>query len=377
MALFAVILGSAGQDANIIEAVEASAFEYGIVPYVPRTNTYMIDATAKEMLAKADALLPGGGETVDAALLDLCPNCRVVTANAVGYQGIDLDECAERGIWACNTPVYELRDATADSALLLLLAATRKARASLQLCLRSAEGWDWVTMRKIMGNSPTGKTIGIVGMGRIGQMLAHKTSTALAMKVIYFDTNPTPAVRTAPPIVPYHEAGFTKASSLAELLGQSQYVTTCTNLTPANVGLFGEREFAAMQPGSYFVNTSRGKLVDEVALAAALHSGHLSGAGLDVFEEEPLISAALISHPNVFMTPHVSSACVETRRAMSAQATANGLRVLHDGLAPHTPLNFATRNLPQAELDRVGAYLADEFPFDKRYARLRNAASKL
>ena len=177
--------------------------------------------------------------------------------------------------------------------------------------------------------------------------------------------------------MPYTEAGFRKASSLAELLSQSQYVATCTNLTPANVGLFGKREFAAMQPGSYFINTSRGKLVDEASLAAALHSGHLAGAGLDVFEEEPLISPALISHPNTFLTPHVSSACVETRRAMSAQATANGLRVLRDGLAPHTPLNFATRDLPPAELDRVGAYLADEFPFDPRYSGLQKAASKL
>jgi hypothetical protein len=115
--MLCVVLGSAGDDAQIQEAWAASEFEWARVPYHPRSNDYVLDEAARELLGRASILVPGGGETVDDALLSLCPNVAVVAANAVGYQGIDLDACARRGVWASNTPVFELRDATADSAM--------------------------------------------------------------------------------------------------------------------------------------------------------------------------------------------------------------------------------------------------------------------
>ena len=190
-----------------------------------------------------------------------------------------------------------------------------------------------------------------MGLGRIGQMLAWKASTALFMNVVWYDVNPEPAVRTEGRhgVVAYTARGYTKAATLQELLQVSDYVCATCNAhsgmcsQPGNSGMFGAAEFAAMKEGrcdarvgardsvaslllmlmlspsvrSYFVNTSRGVLVQEKALVAALESGHLAGAGLDVYEHEPRIDAGLISDAlNVFLTPHVSSACVETRQAM-------------------------------------------------------------
>ena len=154
-----VVLGSAGDDSNITAALGNSEFEHACIGYKDADNEYDLTREALQLLQRAEGLCPGGSEVVSAELLDLAPNVRVVTANAVGYQGIDLAACAARGVWAANTPVYELRDATADSALMLLLAITRRAKASLQLSLREGEaGWSYLKMRSILGNSPTGKT---------------------------------------------------------------------------------------------------------------------------------------------------------------------------------------------------------------------------
>ena len=245
---------------------------------------------------------------------------RVVSANAVGYQGIDLEQCRVRGAWASNTPVFELRDATADSALFLMLAACRGGRRSLELCLGAERGWDWHAMRRIMGTSPHRKTLGIVGFGRIGQTLAHKARGAFDMRVLFYDVVANPPVRTEAPIPPYDAVpGIRPCASLGELLAASDFVSLHCNFSETSRGMMGAAQFAAMREGSFFVNTSRGAFVDERALAEALRSGHLAGAGVDVYADEPRIAKELIAQPTAFLTPHVSSACVEARKAMSAR----------------------------------------------------------
>ena len=363
---FAVVLGSAGADAHIRAALERSPFEWDCVGYEPRSSRYKLNAASLALLERADVLVPGGGETVDEALLKRCPRVAAVSANAVGYQGIDLEQCRVRGAWVSNTPVFELRDATADSALFLMLAACRGARRSLELCLGARDGWDWHAMRRIMGTSPHRKTLGIVGFGRIGQTLAHKARAAFDMDVLYYDVVPNPPVRTEAPIPPYNATPVTACASLDELLAGSDFVSLHANFaSESSRGMMGAAQFAAMRAGSFFVNTSRGAFVDERALAEALRSGHLAGAGIDVYEDEPRIAQELLACPSAFLTPHVSSACVEARKAMSARMVENALRVVRDGLAPLNALNappHALAALPREEKERVLRYLNDEFP---------------
>ncbi len=261
-------------------------------------------------LPDADALVPTPREKVTEALVALAPRLRVVANCAVGTDNVDLDACRRHGVVVTNTPGV-LTDATADLAWLLVLAVARRLREGEAL-LRSGTWSGWKPL-ELLGRSLAGKTLGVYGMGRIGNAVARRAE-AFGMRVVGI-------VEGDPP------------DAFERLLAESDVVSIHVPLTPATRGRFGESELARMKPGAILVNTSRGPVVDEAALARALAAGHLGGAGLDVFEKEPEVHPDLLPLPNVVLLPHLGSATRETRLTMARTACEEAARVLR-GEAP-------------------------------------------
>lgn len=256
-------------------------------------------------LPAADALVPTPRERVDEALLALAPRLKVVANCAVGTDNVDLEACRRRGVVVTNTPGV-LTAATADLAWLLVLAATRRYREG-EAAIRSGEWTGWKPL-ELLGTSLEGKTLGVYGMGRIGSAVARRAE-AFGMRVVG-------VVAGDPP------------EAFERLLAESDVVSIHAPLTSQTRGRFGAAELARMKEGAFLVNTARGPIVDEGALAAALASGHLGGAGLDVFEREPAVHPDLLSLPNVVLLPHLGSATRETRLAMARTACEEARRVL-------------------------------------------------
>jgi len=277
-------------------------------------------------VAGADALVTLLTERVDGELLDAAgPQLKVVANVAVGYDNIDVPACRERGVVATNTPGV-LTEATADIAFGLILAATRRLGEGERL-IRSGTPWRW-GMFFLLGSSLQGKTLGVVGMGGIGQATARRAK-AFGMEVVYQSRSEIDAAVAA-------ELGARRVE-LDELLAVSDVVSLHCPYGPATRHLIGAEQLAAMKPSAYLVNTARGPIVDEAALAAALRDGEIAGAGLDVFEEEPVVHPGLLDLENVVLVPHLGSATVETRTAMATLAARNALAVLR-GEQPPTPI---------------------------------------
>jgi glyoxylate reductase len=263
------------------------------------------DREAPVHLPGADAVIPTPREPVTEALLALAPGLKVVANCAVGTDNVDLDACRRRGVVVTNTPGV-LTEATADLAWLLILAVARRFREGDAL-IRSGS-WDGWKPLELMGMSLEGKTLGVYGFGRIGRAVARRAE-AFGMRVVAVDAGDTP-------------------EAFERLLRESDVLTLHVPLTPGTRGRFGAAEFARMKRGAILVNTARGPIVDEAALAAALGSGHLGGAGLDVYEKEPAVTPALLTFPSVVLLPHVGSATRETRLAMARTACEEAARVL-------------------------------------------------
>ena len=277
-------------------------------------------------VAGADALLTLLTERVDAELLDAAgPQLKVVANVAVGYDNVDVPACRERGIIATNTPGV-LTEATADIAFALILMATRRTGEGERV-IRSAQPWKW-GMFYLLGMGLQGKTLGVVGMGGIGQATARR-ARAFGMDVIYRSRS-----ELAPEIAT--ELGARRVE-LDELLSTSDVVSLHCPYSPATHHLIGAEQFAAMKETAYLVNTARGPIVDEAALVDALRDGQIAGAGLDVYEREPLVHAGLRELDNVALLPHLGSATIETRTAMATLAADNALAVLA-GEQPPTPI---------------------------------------
>jgi glyoxylate reductase len=272
------------------------------------------------------ALLTLVSDPVDGALLDALPTVRHVAQVAVGYDNVDVAACRARGVLLTNTPDV-LTDATADLAWTLLLAVARRVREGEAL-LRSGrfEGWS-PTM--LLGVELAGRTLGIYGLGRIGRAVARRAA-GFGMKVIY-----CARARAAPEI----EAalGATRVD-FEELLASSDVISIHAPLDAETRGRFGKRELAAMRRGAILVNTARGPIVDEAALAEALARGHLFGAGLDVFEREPAVHPALLARDDVVLLPHLGSATEAARQRMARTALEDAVRVLR-GEAPRHPVS--------------------------------------
>jgi glyoxylate reductase len=277
-------------------------------------------------VAGADAVVSLLTERIDAQLLDAAgPQLRVVANVAVGYDNIDVPACTERGVVATNTPGV-LTDATADIAMSLILMATRRLGEGERL-IRSGQAWKW-GMFFLLGSSLQGKTLGIVGMGGIGQASARRAK-AFGMEIVYQSRSEIDPRVAA-------ELGARRVD-LDELLGVSDVVSLHCPYGYATHHLIGAEQLAAMKTSAYLVNTARGPIVDEAALAAALREGVIAGAGLDVFEHEPRVHAELLELENVVLLPHLGSATVETRTAMAMLAAENALAVL-SGERPPTPI---------------------------------------
>jgi len=276
-------------------------------------------------VADKDALICLLTERVDEALLAGAPRLRIVANVAVGYDNIDLGACTRRKIVATNTPGV-LDETTADLAWALMMAVARRIAESDAYARSGA--WTGWNLDQFCGADVWGKTLGIVGFGRIGQAMARR-ATGFKMRVLYANRHRAPEET---------ERGLhAQHAELDDLLAKSDFVTLHVPLTPATRGMISTPQFAKMKQPAFLINTARGPIVDEAALVAALASGNIAGAGLDVFEREPQISEGL-RRPNVVMTPHIGSASVETRARMASIAVDNVI-AFFDGRRPPTILN--------------------------------------
>jgi glyoxylate reductase len=266
-------------------------------------------------------------ERVDREFLDAAgPQLKIVANHAVGFDNIVLDDCTAARVAASNTPDV-LTETTADTAWVLLMAAARRVGEGERF-LRARREWIWGPLM-MLGRDVHHKTIGIVGFGRIGQAVARR-AVGFGMTVLYHDA------ASLPPEVE-RESGA-KQRELDELLAESDFISIHTNPTPETRHLFSTEQFRRMKDTAVLVNTSRGPVVDEAALAAALRDGEIFAAGLDVFEDEPRVEPALLELENVVVIPHLGSATVDTRRAMGLLAADNVFAAL-DGRRPPTLLN--------------------------------------
>ncbi|UIF91062.1 D-glycerate dehydrogenase [Cupriavidus sp. UYPR2.512] len=272
-------------------------------------------------LSKAHGLI-GSSVKLGAAELAEAGQLEVISSISVGVDNYDLPCLHRRGITLCHTPGV-LTETTADTIFALIMATSRRL---VELAAHVREGrWTANIGEGLFGWDVHGKTLAILGFGRIGQAVARRAALGFGMEVLY--VNETAA---APPDL----AGRTTRTDLDDALLRADIVAVTLPLTDSTRGLMGLREFALMKPGAIFVNGARGQIVQEDALLAALESGHLRAAGLDVFATEPLPQdSPLRSHPKVTALPHIGSATHETRRAMAELATRN----LLDALAGRQP----------------------------------------
>ena len=280
-----------------------------------------------EVVAGRDAIVTMLTEKVDAEFLAAAgPKLKIVANHAVGFDNVDLAACTAAGVLASNTPDV-LTETTADTAFALIMAAARRIGEGERL-LRAGTPWIWGPLM-MLGQDLHHKTIGIVGFGRIGQAVARRAK-GFGMRVLYTD-----AVQLTPEVEA--ETGAERRE-LDELLAEADVVSIHTNLTPETRHLFGREAFERMKDTAVLVNTSRGPVVDEAALADALAAGKIFAAGLDVFENEPQVHPKLLELENVVVIPHLGSATVDTRHAMGMVVVDNVFAAL-DGERPPTLLN--------------------------------------
>ena len=275
-----------------------------------------------EFIGSADAVLTLLANPVTDRVLAACPKLQVVGNCAVGFDNIDLEAARHRGVWVTNTPDV-LTEATADLTWGLILTVTRRL-GEAQRFLRDGKYQGWA-LDLLLGSGIQDRQLGVVGFGRIGRAVARRAE-GFGMSLAYCDVeelvDPDPPATFMP---------------LEDLLSTSHVVTLHTPLNEDTRHLLDEGRLRLMAPGAFLINTARGPLVDEAALARVLEDGHLGGAGLDVFEDEPAVHPGLLGREDVVLLPHIGSATVETRAAMAELAATNILAVLA-GDEPPTPV---------------------------------------
>ncbi len=267
-----------------------------------------------------------GTERIDAALLDACPGLRAVCSMAVGYNNIDVAACTAHGVLVSNAPDV-LTETTADLGFALMMAAARRVAESERF-LRRGEWTRW-SVDMFAGSDVHGATLGILGMGRIGQAVARRGALGFDMPVLYHNRTRLDAAIEA-------RLGA-RLVSKEELLRQSDHLVIVVPYSAASHHLIGAAELALMKPTSTLTNIARGGIVDDAALAEALRERRIAAAGLDVFEGEPNVLAALLEVSNVVLTPHIGSASLPTRRAMANLAVDNLIAVLGADAARRVP----------------------------------------
>lgn len=263
-------------------------------------------AVLRQKIADCDGLVSLLTDKVDGPLLDKAPRLKVVSNFAVGFNNIDVPACTERGICVGNTPGV-LTDATADMAFCLLIGAARRL---VEGHLYSQAG-KWKTWEPLghLGQDLVGRTLGVVGMGRIGYALAKRCRGGWDMKILYHDVHKSEKAE--------QELGARQVD-LDTLLRESDFVSLHTDLNEKTRGMIGARELGIMKKTAILINTARGPLVDQRALAAALRNGTIFAAGVDVTDPEPpSVDDPLLKLPNAIVAPHIASATVQTRNQMA------------------------------------------------------------
>ncbi|HOJ45792.1 MAG: 2-hydroxyacid dehydrogenase [Bacillota bacterium] len=278
-----------------------------------------------ELIPEADALICLLSETIDREVISRAPKLKVISNYAVGYNNIDVAFATERKIYVTNTPDV-LTEATADLAWALLLAAAR----------RVVEGDEMVRQNRFTGWAPdlllgldvAYKTLGVVGLGRIGLAVARRAK-GFGMRVLYWSKNRKEQ---------WEEQFGLEYQPLDTLLQTADFVSLNVALTPETHHLIGEKEFSLMKNTAILVNTARGPVVDEAALAAALREKKIWAAGLDVYENEPEVHPDLLKLDNVILAPHVGSGTIDTRAKMAEMVVSNVLMALK-GQRPTNAIN--------------------------------------
>jgi len=274
----------------------------------------------------ASGILSTATETMDEEVMDAAgEGLRVIANMAVGYDNVDVKAAGERDVVVTNTPGV-LDETTADVAFMLMLAAARRLGEGERL-LRAGT-WEWWGPKQLMGRDVWGKRLGIVGFGRIGQAVGRR-ARGFGMEVLYHNRSRREEAEREV------EARY---MDLDELLDTADFISIHTPLTPETVHLIGAEELRRMKPETVLVNTSRGPVIDEAALADALAERRIFAAGLDVYENEPEVHPKLLELENLVLAPHIGSASVETREKMAALAAENLAAVLR-GEEPKTPVN--------------------------------------
>lgn len=280
------------------------------VDYFPVLNG-VDDPGFREALAEAHGLV-GAGVTIPPELLDLAPNLEAIASISVGYDNYPVDALTRRNILLCNTPDV-LTETTADTGFALIMATARRVVELAEFVRRG--DWQESIGEAQFGCDVHGKTLGMIGLGRIGAAVARRGALGFGMRVLYANASPKPALEA--------ELGA-RHCEFDELLEQADFVCVTVPLTADTTRLFGAAQFARMKTSAIFINIARGKIVDEAALIEALEQGQLRAAGLDVFAQEPLpADSPLPRMANVVTLPHIGSATHETRTAMAQHAVDN------------------------------------------------------
>ena len=284
----------------------------------------------EKMRGKVGALTTGS-ERIDAALLAACPSLKVVANMAVGYNNFDVPAMTAAGVMATNTPDV-LTETTADFGFALLMATARRVTES-EHYLRAGHWTKW-SYDMFAGAEVHGSTLGIIGMGRIGQGIARRAAHGFGMQVLYHNRSHLPPEQEA--------ACGARYASKEELLRSADHVMLVVPYSAQTHHTIGAAEIAMMKPTATLINIARGGIVDDAALAQALKARRIAAAGLDVFEGEPSVHPDLLTVPNVVLTPHIASATVATRMKMANLAADNLLDYLVHGRT-RTPLNEVPR----------------------------------
>ncbi len=307
---------------QLMPAVEARLAEL-FDAHCNADDTPLTREELRAAMAECDVLVPTVTDRIDAELIEAAPDrLRLIASFGAGTDHIDIAATKARGIIVTNTPGV-FTDDTADMALALIIGVPRRVREGVAL-VRDGKWTGW-TPTALLGRKLGGKTLGIVGMGRIGQAVAYRAK-AFGLEIAYHNRKPLPAaIETM--------FGARYVEDVDALVAQADILTLHCPATKATIGFMDERRFGLMREGASFINTARGDLADQDALIAALESGRLGGAGLDVYPDEPDVDPRLLAHPNVMTLPHIGSATVEGREESGMKVIAN-IRFWADGHRP-------------------------------------------
>lgn len=276
----------------------------------------------KAWVSEADGVISIVADVIDDDVMATAPKLKVISNVAVGYNNIDVDSATRRGILVTNTPGV-LTETTADFTWTLLMAAARRVVEGDRY-VRAGRFTEW-KLTMLLGDDIYGKTLGILGLGRIGKAVARRAQ-GFEMRILYYDVVRDQAAE--------RELGVVHATK-EEILREADFLTLHVQLLPETRHYIGERELRMMKPTAYLINASRGPVVHEAALVRALREKWIAGAGLDVYEEEPKIHPGLMELENVVLAPHIGSASHETRLKMATMAVENCLSALSGKRPPN------------------------------------------